>query len=209
MRNCSSGVLAALASGKVHPFYMVDMQFTSGHSYMWTGYGSISWNGHTWVGLGNFGGVGAIQESNIVQADNVTLNLNGVPSALISEALNECSQQYKVRVYLGFLDDSGALITDPVKCFDGNMDVPTVQDGADTCSIAITAENLLVALQRASNRRYTKEDQRIDFATDKGFDYVPSIQDWSGIWGRPTSNAAPPVKPGLLTPYYPHGANKL
>lgn len=208
MRNCSAAVLSAIGSGRMFPLFLASIQFTTGTVYAWTGIGSLVWNGQTWTGLGEFAGVSAVQESNQVQADNITLSLNGIPSDLINDALNEVSQSYAVQVYLGFMDSTGAIIVDPVKCFQGFMDVPTVQDGGDTCTISITAENALVALQRASNRRYTTQDQHIDYPTDSGFQYVSGIQQWSGVWGKAGGPTVPPSykDPGkLLRPYFPNG----
>lgn len=206
MRALSSAMLTTIASGRVHPFYLASIQFRSGVSYLWTGIGNLTWNGQTWVGVGTCGSVGAIQESKVVQADNITLTLTGVPSSLIAQAITECQQNYAVIVYFGFLDDNGAVVADPEKCFDGRLDVPTIQDGGDTCTITITAENLLVSLQRASNRRYTTPDQQLNIAGDVGFSYVPSIQTWVGVWGRAGSGSVPANKPqtygGLLGPYH-------
>jgi hypothetical protein len=203
MRDLSAAVLAELAAGRVRPFYLASIQFRSGTSYLWTGYGNLTWGGQTWLGVGALGSVSAIQESNAVQADNITLMLSGVPTSLIGQAITECQQNYAVRVYFGFMNDSGAVIVDPAKCFDGRLDVPTIQDGADTCTITITAENLLVSLQRASNRRYTTPDQQLNIAGDVGFSYVPHIQTWVGLWGRAGSGSVP-VKTygGLLAPYH-------
>jgi hypothetical protein len=203
MRALSSAMLSTIASGRVRPFYLVSIEFRSATSYLWTGYGNLTWGGQTWLGVGKLGGVSAIQESNAVQSDNITLTLSGVPSSLISQVQSECQQNYAVRVYFGFLDDAGVVVVDPEKCFDGRLDVPTIQDGAESCTIGITAENLLVSLQRASNRRYTTPDQQLNVAVDVGFSYVPHIQTWVGVWGRAGSGSVP-VKTygGLLAPYH-------
>lgn len=202
MRTVSSSYSTAITSKRVHPFFMAAIEFTSGTSYFWSGIGSISWNGHTWVGLGKLCGISAIPQDSAVQANNITLSINGVPTGLIGQALAECRQNFDVSVFLGFLDDTGALIVDPSQCFAGRMDVPTISEGADTCTISITAENLLIALQRASNRRYTHADQAAAFSTDLGFNYVPSLQTWNGIWGKAGPSAAPQkYEGGLLAPY--------
>lgn len=185
MRNISSGVLAELSAGRCRPFYLAEIQFTSGVSRMWTGIGNITWNSQTWIGLGSLAQVSAISQNSDVSAENITLTLSGIPSDLVSQAINECRQNYSVQVWLGFLNDSNQIIVDPVLLFSGHMDVPTVQDGGETCTILITAENPLVDLQRSSSRRYTHDDQQIAFPGDRGFQFVASIQTWNGVWGRP------------------------
>lgn len=185
MRSITSNVLVELSAGRCRPFYMAAIQFLSGTSYLWTGIGNITWNSQTWVGLGSLAQVSAISQNSDVSAENITLVLSGIPADLVSQAISECRQNYSVQVWLGFMSDSNQIIVDPVLLFLGHMDVPTVQDGGDTCTISITAENPLVDLQRSSSRRYTHDDQQIAFPGDKGFQFVPSIQTWNGVWGKP------------------------
>ena len=44
--------------------------------------------------------------------------------------------------------------------------------------------NVLIDLNRSRVRRYTNEDQQIDYPTDVGFEYVQSLQDFEIKWGR-------------------------
>lgn len=184
MRNVNSAALAALQSGHVRPFYLVSMQCTTGMLYVWSGVGTITWNGHDWLGLGHFGGISPVTATSEVSAENITLTLSGVDPSMVEIALNEVRQNFPVEVWLGFLDDNGQVITDPVKCFSGHCDVPTVQDSGETCSLSITAENPLVDLERATNRRYTHDDQQLTRVGDKGFTFVAGLQQWNGKWGK-------------------------
>ena len=182
-RNISSDNLTALAASNIQPVYFAALQFTSGVSYFWTGIGVIHWNGHDWSGTGALGTVSDITQTDELSAENITLALSGILSTNVSAALNECRQNNTVDVWLGLLADNGSLIVDPVKTFSGRMDVPTVQDDGETATISITAENELIILQRASQRRYTNDDQHIDFPDDNGFQFAPHIMSWNGIWG--------------------------
>jgi hypothetical protein len=213
-RTLTPALEAAIAAGKVNPFYMAAIQFLSGPMYVWTGIGTITWNGHDWLGVGTLGGVSSIAQSSDVTAENITLTLSGIPSDMVSAAIGECRQNFSVEVWVGMMDDAGAIVLDPVRAFAGRMDVPTINDAGDSASISITAENPLVDLQRASERRYTHDDQQIDFPGDKGFQYVPAIQEWNGVWGKAggqggNSASGSGHKPGLLDPYYPGGVPKV
>ena len=64
------------------------------------------------------------------------------------------------------------------------MDVMTITDTGDSISISLTVESELRALEKPSERRYTPEDQKIDYPFDKGFDFVPRLQDVQINWGR-------------------------
>ena len=123
-------------------------------------------------------------ESAEVQANNLTITLSGIPSSLISSALNETYQGRSCKVHLGVLNDSGAVVSDPYLLFSGRMDLMNIDDGGQTCTISVSAESRLIDLDRTRERRYTSEDQKIDFPNDKGLEFIADLQDKEIIWGR-------------------------
>jgi len=76
------------------------------------------------------------------------------------------------------------------------MDTCEIAEGGDTAVIALTAESRLLDLNRSRERRYQKQDQAIDFPGDLGFDYVPSLQQLSVVWGKATPTSAPAAPSG-------------
>jgi hypothetical protein len=184
MRTITDASKAALAAGQiVKPFYLVAIEFTSGMFYAWTGINTLVWNSIDWEGFGDFVGVSAITQTADLSAEGITLSLSGINSGDISSAISDVATYLTVDVWLGFLDSSNAVIVDPVHCFSGHVDVPTVQDDGETATISITAENDLLILSQSSQRRYTNDDQQIIYPTDLGFQFVPTVQAWNGAWG--------------------------
>ena len=59
----------------------------------------------------------------------------------------------------------------------------TISDGGDTATIKLTAESRLIDLDRSRERRFTSEDQKIEFPDDKGLEYVDDLQDKEIVWG--------------------------
>jgi hypothetical protein len=59
-----------------------------------------------------------------------------------------------------------------------------IEENADTCVISVTAENVLVKLERPVVRRFTNEDQKSRFPNDKGLEFVAGLQDKDILWGR-------------------------
>lgn len=76
------------------------------------------------------------------------------------------------------------LLGDPILLFDGRLDTGTIEDGGDRSAIILSYESRLIDLERARERRYTDEDQRIDYPEDAGFAYVAALQDQVFTWGR-------------------------
>lgn len=182
-RTLTPGLAAETLAAQLSPILFLEFETAGGTSRAWTGYGTISWNGQSWTGLGHLLGVSAIEESGDVQANGVSISLSGVPAELVSIALAQVRQNKPVRIWLGALNASGGVIADPYLMFQGRFDTAAIEEGAETATITVQAENRLIDLERPRARRYTPDDQAIDYPGDKGLEYVASIQDLTLKWG--------------------------
>lgn len=183
-RSLTAGMESAVQADTIRPIMLAKISTEGGDVLAWSGIGDITWNGDVYSGTGTLGGVSTVQETADLQANGITFSLSGVPSALISTALGQMRQGRNAQLWLGALDlTTGALIADPYELFTGFTDVPSIDEGGETSTISITAENRLIDLERPKSRRYTAEDQAIDYPGDLGFDFVPALQDKDIIWG--------------------------
>jgi len=183
-RGITNAVNTILESDNLSPFLAVDLAFDGGHFVCWTGYGSITFNGTTFFGGGDFLNVSQISETAEIQANGINVTLSGIPSDLISSALNETYQGRPAKLYLGVLDVNGAVVADPYLMFSGRMDTMSIKDSGDTANISLTAESRLIDLERSRERRYTSEDQKIDYPNDKGLEFIADLQNQEIVWGR-------------------------
>ena len=182
-RDLTSGVQTAIEATQVQPFLLFEGLFSSGYVRMWSGYGDIVWDARTWTGVGNLMGISAVQETSEIQANGITVTMNGIPSELISLALQESEQGRSGKVYLGFLDESG-VIADPTMIFEGKLDIPAIQEEGDTSTISITYESRLINLQRSRESRFTNEEQQREYDGDLGCEFVPAMKEVTLTWGR-------------------------
>jgi hypothetical protein len=190
-RPLTSGMLAQLTAPRIKPLLLVQMQFTSGIAYMWTGIGNLQWNGQTWIGVGDMGTISAIEESSEIKATNVTFTLSGIGQDIIHKALGEMRQGYPVQLWFGTLGDNNNVIADPLQMYAGRMDAPSIDEGAPTATISIATENRLIDLNRSRERRYTDQDQQINYPGDLGMQYVQLVQIWNGTWGKAGPGGVP------------------
>jgi len=58
-----------------------------------------------------------------------------------------------------------------------------IQESGNVANVNITGESRLIDLEIARERRYTSEDQKIDFPDDKGFEFVADLQNKEIVWG--------------------------
>jgi|TARA_A200000159_G_C7146435_1_gene265330 hypothetical protein len=172
-----------ITSTVVRPAMMVQFKFESGDLNMWTGYGDLLWNDITFTGAGTFLGVSPIEESQDLRATTVTFTLSGITSSIISSALNSNYQGRDVTMWFAVVNDSGALIGTPYELFSGRMDIISFSDDAEVADFAIKCESNAIDIRKAKERRYTPEDQKIDYPDDKGLEFIPKIQDIDVVWG--------------------------
>ena len=52
-RSLTSGMQTASTADLVRPFFLLDLEFTSGSIYLWTGHGDLSWSSNTYLGAGD------------------------------------------------------------------------------------------------------------------------------------------------------------
>ena len=105
-----------------------------------------------------------------------------VPSGVNATMYYYCQYHSAMGGTISVTSERGFL--NPFTIFDGIMDKMDIQDSGETATITVHCESALIALQNAKERRYTSEDQKIDFPNDLGLDFVPSIQDLNIVWGR-------------------------
>ena len=182
-RDLTAGALAELSAPTIRPVLFVEVEFDSGFVRLWTGIGDITWDSKLWTGMGNLLSVAPAGETTEIRANGIVISLSGVNPVFLSAVLANARQSKPANCWLGFLNASEAVIADPYQFFSGSVDVPTINEGAESAIITITAENRLIILRKILPRRYTSEDQKIDFPTDKGFDFQVFIQNWTGQWG--------------------------
>jgi len=183
-RNASTAFRNALGEELVRPCIFYEGQFATGFVRLWSGLGEIAWNGQTWQGAGVLLGMGDVEESTDVVANGTSISLSGVPLDLVQLAIAEARQGLPGRVWVGLLTEDWQIIASPTLVFSGRLDVPQIADNGDSCTITISYENKLVDLTVPREWRYTHESQRALHPTDRGFEFVTSIQDKEITWGR-------------------------
>lgn len=176
---------------------------------LWTGNGILVYNGDSYYGTGVMLDISAVEETTQMAVKGASLTLSGVPSEVISLALTEAYQGRTCDIYFGLFqrgyildedstasseiyilqEDGGRVFleenkTSLTEVFTGYMDQMNIQEGPESSTIELTVENRLIDLERPRVGRFTSEYQKSIYPTDKGFDFVESLQDLQLNWGR-------------------------
>lgn len=196
-RSLSPNVLAQVLAKQLRPALFLEIAFKTETVWLWSGLGSITPPGpaygattfpytQTFLGMGWLGQIKAVPAVTDVIAQNIVLELSGIPTELVTDAINAVRQNSTAVLWVAVLDTNNLVIGDPVQVFAGSLDVPTLVEGAESSSLTITAENPLIDLNRAPERRFTDIDQQTDFPGDTGFFQVQILQDYNWVWPWPS-----------------------
>jgi hypothetical protein len=180
-RNLPSPMLSEIGANAIQLCWLVDLALISGVVHIWSGMGSVVYNGNTYLGVAKLGAVGEISESSEVKADGVTIQLSGIDPALMTDSLDDIQQGAPATVL--FATFSEGAISAAYLAFAGTVDQPSTNIGPEAITIALQLENKMANLQRASNRRYTMSDQRNYYPDDIGFSWVEILNDIALLWG--------------------------
>ncbi len=183
-RTLTSAMQAVATAEVVRPIVLVQCDFDSGALNLWNGIGDLTVSGVDYVGAGTLLQISSMKESADLAANGMNVTLSGITEPLISKARDEDYQGRELKILLGAMDSTNSVISSPVIIFNGFMDTMSIQDGAETATITVAVENRLIEFQRSRIRRYTAEDQKIDYPTDKGLEFVAEIAEKEIVWGR-------------------------
>jgi len=183
-RTLTSGMQTAVTADLVRPITLVQCAFDSGNLNLWSGIGDLTVDSVDYVGAGSLLSIGEISETSELSANGITVTLSGVTSPLITKARDEDYQGRELKVLLGAMDASNGVISDPVVIFSGFMDVMVINESGETATIQVTVENRLIEFEKTRIRRYTAEDQKIEYPNDKGLEFVAEMAEKEIVWGR-------------------------
>jgi len=203
-RDISTAIQNNLEDDVVYPFFAIELEFDSGPLRLWTGVGTLVFEGVSYTGTGNLLDVSSIEETTEIAVRGATITLSGMPSEVISLALQSPYQGRVCKIYFGMfskgslqkedgayilLEDGGKIQlelqeTGLTQIFSGYMDEMNIDEGPDSGTIELKVENKLIDLERARTRRYTSEYQKSVYPGDLGLDFVESLQDKKVVWGR-------------------------
>jgi hypothetical protein len=220
-RDLTTEFVDGLQQSVVYPFFAVDMMFDVrsgtdvngnpieyGPLYFWTGYGDLDLDGKTYLGVGNLVNISSVEETTEIEAKGSVITMTGIPSAYLSQALQEPYQGRDCKIYFGLWIKDSFITTEATdtitsenlfefvsgndtryltEIFSGELDQMNISEEGNTSTIAVTSENVLIKLERPVVRRFTNEDQKSRFPSDRGLEFVAGLQDKEVFWGRKAS----------------------
>ena len=176
-RGSSSAFQTEIVKGQNRPVHLVSVHFDNEIVYMTDAYKAITFASNNYQAYGEFLNFSDIEEAAEVMVSSITLSLSGVQTTWVSRLLNYQYIDRTVKIYTAFLNDTQALIVDPVLIFEGRMDAPIISENPDdgTASVSVSATNAWVDFGRITGRHTNHEETQIHYAGDRGFEYSSEL----------------------------------
>lgn len=185
MVDLPSVVEASLAGRVVRVAPLVELEYASGTTRVWGGFGALSAGGQQWTGLGDLGSIGAIESPVGGNAPTVTLTLSGVKPELVSIVLDS-QAEVKGRpatIYFQHFDESQQTLDDPIAVFFGTMDTIKISTAtADTRVVELTLEWDFARRSISPFGYLSDTDQKALYPTDEGLEFVSAMQNKTVKW---------------------------
>lgn len=173
---------------------LADFNFSDGTIRLFDAWGTLSFNGNTYTGIGDYGTIDVIEETTETIAKTVVFSLSGVPGNLLTEAMTQNYQGRVVTLYIGLFDvNAQSWVDTPETVWEGRMDYMTVNLQQGSTMIELRCENRLNREPLVA--RYTNEDQQLAYPNDSFFDLLFMIPYATVGWGGVTAQYPATIPP--------------
>jgi len=174
----------ASAADEIEPVLFAKLEFDGGDLLAHTSLGDLSFGGDTYLGVGQFGGIGTATEVSDLSNSPISLTLSNIPNAMAAILLNEQYQGRLATVYLGYLDiTTRQLVADPTILYRGLIDTADIQQDQNF-TITLSVNSRFAAWDKPLIRRYNNSDQQARYPGDRGLEFVEQSASKSVVWGR-------------------------
>ncbi len=174
MITASLALLEALKTGDATRHGFLYLDHLEGPVRLWTGTGTVSWDGSDWLGVGAFGTISGVEQSAEIAQHELAFSLSGVDPRIISLTTGSVRNR-DATLYARWLSSGNVWFQDSVILWKGIMDHLTSREDGGTAMIELLTHSPLFNWEQAPNVAYTNEEQQFLYEGDTGFDRIVSL----------------------------------
>lgn len=198
-RSIPASVSAEIAKPTLDGALLARFDWPSGPILVWSGVGTLRWDGEDYLGVGTFAGVSEIEETTSPTAAGATFELSTIPAIpdpddelswdlptdILQQALDEDIQGRDAELWFAAFDqETGAIIGAPVLLCRMYMDTLTLSEDEASAHLTLSAESRMRDDHRVHRRIYGSADQQRDYPDDLFFEYAPALPNTSFPWNQ-------------------------
>ena len=175
-RGSTAAFRTEIVKDQSQPCHLIEVYLEQTH-YVTDSFRQITYNSNDYLPLGFFLSFDQIEESSQVAASSISLTLSGVDQTYTNELLTQNYVARQVIIRKAFINDSNALISNPVTIFDGRIDNALVNEDSDSglATASIVVSNQFIDFERVSGRFLNHQNQQLYYPGDKGLEYASQI----------------------------------
>ena len=165
--------------------------------YAHTGIGTVTYDGDTYLGVGDFGSIGPSRESENLGPMQMDISLAAPNSTHLAEALDAGNYGDPMTLFAAYRSSAGTLVANPWVVWSGWFEFASIRVGTDN-QITISGQHDLAVLNEIKGSRFTDEDQQSKYPGDNGFLHIHRMATtrllWggkAGFWGRDIDDLVP------------------
>lgn len=191
-RNLDPYLVAMFGSSVVNAVFLASFELPTETVRVWTGVGTVTWDGESWIGMGSFGKVSQIEETASDAERGAAFEISDIPSGIFGPAdLSVDIQGRDCRLWLAGLTEAGAIVCNPDDpLYAGLMDQIQAKDDGKTCIITLSTENRSRGQIRSVRRTYSDADQRAEYPDDTWCKLTAAVPNTPFSWGDVDAQAA-------------------
>lgn len=176
MRTLTTQIENELISRSVRIGILVFINHPSGDVRVWSGLGTIQWDGFSWIGLGKLGRIQGIGETTEIRTSETQYQLAGVTiDATAAQIIAQPIYDREAKTWLAFLSENMAVLPDPILIDQSNLDYAQAMVDEDLRQwLTLFGRSAIYDFRRPTRIFITNEQQQFEHAGDTGFDRIPT-----------------------------------
>lgn len=174
-RTVNASTITALESDSVRMCHLLQIDFAT-TLYLTDNFFDITYDGNTFDAASHFLSLDSTQETQDLRIGSMTINISGVDQAYLSIFLSQEYINRRCQIWLAILSDSGAIVGDPIKTFDGQITGYSLQESRDSCVINMKVASHWADFDRTAGRITNNTSQQQYFSGDTGFRFAAKIR---------------------------------
>ncbi len=180
-RSISATALTHINSGALNWAMLLKLEFDTDPLYLWSGIGDLSWDGHTWMGVGDLGSISDVSESSGLKDSAIKATFNHMSTELVDAVttMDPVGRPFELNFALFTPDNQ---LEDVITLTSGFIDAIELVDG-DTGHISMNLVSEAALLGRLTAFRLDDQHQQNFFPGDLGLEFVTSL-DEEILWGH-------------------------
>lgn len=173
----------AIAEPVVRPFMAIHINLPDPVS-VFTGVGTMYFDGKEWIGAGGIGAIDTIGEATDGSAIGVRATLYQVPSEFRDDVAAQAVKGVLLELWVGAFDENFQEVTAVKKIWTGRLDTYKIVDGGETLSVEVTGESRARDQTRPAIKRFTDEYQQRRHPGDFFFQFVSQMTEIPILWAK-------------------------